>query len=223
MNIRSIPIEQLQAAPYNPRVGLQPGDAAYARLERSLSEFDLVQPPVWNARTGHIVGGHQRVEILRRRGVREVECVVLDLPLEREQALNVALNNPRVGGDWDPDKLIDLLEELHALPDFDITLTGFDDQSLRDLVLTPEQLEFEAPRESETDVADRDQVTVTLHIPADCWPRVELQLNAIVADEPDVELHVRGDSTIENPKYEKRGTANERELTRIKQRREPRK
>jgi len=205
MNMRAIPVEQLQPAPYNPRVGLQPGDAAYARLERSLDEFDLVQPPVWNARTGHIVGGHQRVEILRRRGVREVDCVVVDLPLEREQALNVALNNPRVGGDWDPDKLIDLLEELHALPDFDITLTGFDDQTLRDLVLTPEQLEFEAPRETETDVAERDQVTVTLHIPVERWSRMEQRLNAIVADEPDVELHVRGDSTNENRETRKKG------------------
>jgi ParB-like chromosome segregation protein Spo0J len=190
MNIRAIPIEQLQAAPYNPRVGLQPGDAAYARLERSLSEFDLVQPPVWNARTGHIVGGHQRVEILRRRGVRDVACVVVDLPLEREQALNVALNNPRVGGDWDPAKLIDLLEELHALPDFDITLTGFDDQSLRDLVLTPDEVEFDEPRETGDD--EGDHVTVMLHVPAGCWSRVEQRLTAIVADEPDVELHVRG-------------------------------
>ena len=65
MNIQRISIEQLQAAPYNPRVALQPGDAAYARLARSLDEFDLVQPPVWNARTGHIVGGHQRVETWR--------------------------------------------------------------------------------------------------------------------------------------------------------------
>ncbi|MBL8849580.1 MAG: ParB N-terminal domain-containing protein [Planctomycetaceae bacterium] len=193
MNIRAIPIEQLQPAPYNPRVGLQPGDEAYARLERSLSEFDLVQPPVWNARTGHIVGGHQRVEILRRRGVREVDCVVLDLPLEREQALNIALNNPRVGGDWDPDRLIDLLEELHALPDFDVTLTGFDDQSLRDLVLTPDEFGRDDPPEIEADCAERDQVTVILHIPAERWPRVELQLNEIVADEPDIEVHVRGD------------------------------
>lgn len=191
MNIRTIPIEQLRPAPYNPRVDLKPGDAAYARLERSLAEFDLVQPPVWNARTGHIVGGHQRVEVLRNRGVKEIDCVVVDLPLEREQALNVALNNPRVGGDWDPDKLVDLLEELQSLPDFDVTLTGFDDQMLRDLVLLPDESVPDLVRTADEGESGDEHVTVILHVPTTCWPRMEGRLTALIADEAEVEMHVR--------------------------------
>src|SRR5262245_25392469 len=101
MKLRTLHLETLQHAPYNPRKPLQAGSAAYRRLERSLAEFDLVQPIVWNEQTGHVVGGHQRLEILRHRGAKKVEVAVVSLSLEREQALNIALNNSQVGSDWD--------------------------------------------------------------------------------------------------------------------------
>ncbi|MEZ6066831.1 MAG: ParB N-terminal domain-containing protein [Planctomycetaceae bacterium] len=137
MHLQRIPLGDLLPAPYNPRKSLRPGDPGWERLRRSMTEFDLVQPIVWNRRTGHVVGGHQRLAILRHEGRTEVECVVVDLPLEREQALNVALNNRNVGGDWDADKLVGLLTELQQLPDFDPTLTGFDSKELKDLLFVP--------------------------------------------------------------------------------------
>ena len=193
MRIQAIAVEELRPAPYNPRLALQPGDAGYERPARSIDDFELVQPPVWNERTGHIVGGHQRVEVLRHRGVTEVDCVVVDLPLEREQALNVALNNARVGGDWDPGKLVDLLDELQGLPEFDVTLTGFDEQQLRDLVLLP----AESPVDRLPDVVDAGDevadggVTVVLEMSEECWERVQARVEALVADESEIGLHVR--------------------------------
>lgn len=189
MDVRRIAVEELHPAPYNPRVTLQPGDRAYERLERSLAEFDLVQPLVWNRRTGHVVGGHQRLEILRRRGAHEIECVVVDLPLEREKALNVALNNSAVAGDWDPGKLVDLLEELQSLPDFDATLTGFDEQQMRELVLAP--CRGGVPLEEGAEAGEDAVVTAVLAMPEACWPRVRPTLDALLASEPDVELHLR--------------------------------
>ncbi|MFO1094634.1 MAG: ParB N-terminal domain-containing protein [Planctomycetaceae bacterium] len=191
MKIRRIPIEQLQPAPYNPRIELAPGDERYDRLANSLSEFDLVQPLVWNERTGHVVGGHQRLEILRRRGDKEIECVVVDLPLEREQALNVTLNNPRVGGDWEPEKLVDLLEELQSLPDFDIGLTGFDEQALQELVLSPPEFAEQVRLQDASGVEPESGVTVVLEVPDERWLCVEAKLNALIAEEPEVEVHVR--------------------------------
>ena len=190
MRIRPISIEKLRPAPYNPRFALAPGDPGYERLERSIDEFELVQPPVWNERTGHIVGGHQRIEVLRRRGVSDVDCVIVDLPLEREQALNVALNNPRVGGDWDPAKLVDLLDELHGLPDFDVMLTGFDEQQLRDLVLSPHEL---PGCEEPVSTADPDaprRTSVVLEMPDECWQRVQSRVDTLAAEEPEIEVHV---------------------------------
>jgi len=124
MHIESIPIERINPAAYNPRVDLRPGDPDYDKLQRSLDEFGFVEPLVWNRRTGNLVGGHQRLKILAAQGVHCIDVSVVDLPPDREQALNVALN--KIGGDWDERKLADLLTGLAEIPDFDVSLTGFD-------------------------------------------------------------------------------------------------
>jgi ParB-like chromosome segregation protein Spo0J len=191
MRIERVAVTELKRAPYNPRVALKPGDKAYERLARSIDEFDLVQPLVWNRRSGHVVGGHQRLEILKRRGVTEIECVVVDLSNEREKALNVALNNPAVAGDWELQKLLDLVGELQLLPEFDATLTGFSGQELRDLVLYPADAAMTAgdsePQRSED---GEEMVTATLEVPRERWEAVELRLDELLAAEPEVALHV---------------------------------
>lgn len=123
MEIRKIPISDINPAPYNPRKDLKPGDAEYEKLKRSIDEFDLVEPLVWNEATGNLVGGHQRLKILIDRGDTEVEVSVVSLNSEKEKALNIALN--KIQGDWDYDKLEELLKDLDD-KNFDVTLTGFD-------------------------------------------------------------------------------------------------
>ena len=177
MEIRSIPIDQLKPAPYNPRISLQPGSPAYRRLERSLDEFSLVQPIVWNEQTGHVVGGHQRLRILKDKGIDEVDAVVVSLSLEREKALNIALNNSQVAGDWDAGKLIGVMSELNGLPDFDATLTGFDAGDINDILMTPAQEiapETEAP-------AEKDVVELTIEIPNDRWEELRPEFDTIIA------------------------------------------
>jgi hypothetical protein len=183
MHLQTLPLSKLKPAPYNPRTSLKPGSPGYRRLERSLAEFELVQPLVWNRTTGHVVGGHQRLEILKHRGVKTVECVVVELPLEREKALNIALNNQQIGSEWDAGKLTDLVAELEALPDFDATLTGFDAADLHDLLLGPQPL---PPEDTEPAV-----VRVTLEIPPDDWDAVRPTLDALLATHRGVEAHVR--------------------------------
>ena len=61
-------ISELIPAPYNPRKDIQPGDPEYEKLKRSLEEFGYVEPVIWNARTGYVVGGHQRLKVLRELG-----------------------------------------------------------------------------------------------------------------------------------------------------------
>ena len=186
VDLQSVSIDRLKPAPYNPRIALKPGSPGYRRLERSLNEFSLVQPIVWNVQTGHVVAGNQRLEILKNQGIQEIDVVVVSLPLDREKALNVTLNNSQVGSDWDTEKLIDLVAELNELPDFDATLTGFDPQDIRDLVLAPEpQLEDESP----TEVQDR-LVRVTVEIPSERWESVRPELDEFV-DRLDLTVHVK--------------------------------
>ncbi|MGA8944203.1 MAG: ParB N-terminal domain-containing protein [Thermoactinomyces sp.] len=127
MNFKSIPIQNINPAPYNPRKDLQPGDPEYEKLKQSLETFGYVEPIIWNQRTGNLVGGHQRFKILKAQGVSEVLCSVVILSEEQEKALNLALN--KIEGDWDPPKLKQVLQELTET-DWDMSLTGFDASEL---------------------------------------------------------------------------------------------
>ena len=131
MKIELIPIDKINPAPYNPRKDLQPGDPEYEKLKRSIQEFGLVDPLVWNERTGNLVGGHQRLKIMQEMGETEAHVSVVDLDDEREKALNIALN--KISGDWNLPLLKDLLEELDAGV-LDVEITGFDIDEIEGLM-----------------------------------------------------------------------------------------
>lgn len=140
MEIRRIPIKDINPAPYNPRKDLKPGDKEYEKLKRSLQEFDLVEPLVWNERTGNLVGGHQRLKILIERGDKTVDVSVVNLDDDKEKALNIALN--KISGDWDDEKLAEVLSELDEETR---ELTGFDENEFNKLIdeLEKENAAFE--------------------------------------------------------------------------------
>lgn len=123
MQIEKKQVADLKAAAYNPRKDLQPGDPEYEKLKRSIQEFGYVEPVIWNKRTGNVVGGHQRLKVLKDLGHTEVDCVVVDLDENKEKALNIALN--KISGEWDTDLLANLLRDLDG-QGYDITFTGFD-------------------------------------------------------------------------------------------------
>lgn len=112
--VREVKARDLSAftAAYNPR---DIDEEALEGLKASTGRFGLVQPILWNKRTGNLVGGHQRLKTLGPDEVTDV--VVLDLSLTEEKALNVALNNPKIQGTWS-DGIEDLLREIHVeVPD----------------------------------------------------------------------------------------------------------
>ena len=120
----------LLPAEYNPRKDLKPGDLEYEKLKRSIEQFGYVEPVIWNKATGRVVGGHQRLKVLMDMGITEVDCVVVDMPEDKEKALNIALN--KISGEWDKDKLSLLIADLQGA-DFDVSLTGFDPAEIDDL------------------------------------------------------------------------------------------
>lgn len=130
MEIHKIAVEKLKAAKYNPRKNLKPGDEEFEKLKRSIEEFGYVEPIIWNKRTGNVVGGHQRLKVLMHLGHKEVDCVVLDIDLQKEKALNIALN--KISGDWDDNLLTALLKDLQE-SGFDTSLTGFDMTEITEL------------------------------------------------------------------------------------------
>lgn len=133
MNIQKIKIESLKPAEYNPRKDLKPEDEEYQKIKKSITEFGYVAPIIINSNMT-VIGGHQRLKVLKEIGYTEVECVVVDLDQKKEKALNIALN--KISGDWDNDKLEELLAELKQT-DIDMDITGFSfdevDEILKDI------------------------------------------------------------------------------------------
>ena len=123
MQIERISIDRLRAAAYNPRKDLKAGDPEFEKLRRSIEQFGYVEPAVWNKRTGNVVGGHQRIKVLKYLGYTEADCVVVDLDDAQEKALNIALN--KISGEWDAGLLTALLKDLEQ-GGVDLSLTGFD-------------------------------------------------------------------------------------------------
>jgi DNA modification methylase len=148
MEIRKVAVKEINPAAYNPRLDLQPGNPDYEKLKTSISTFGLVEPLVWNRRTGNLVGGHQRLKILIEQGATDIEVSVVDLSVEMERALNIALN--KIGGNWDEEKLSTLLSEIQKIPDFNVGLTGFEPAEISELLdefTTPQKeddFDFEA-------------------------------------------------------------------------------
>ena len=133
MNIQKIKITKLKPAEYNPRKDLKPEDEEYQKIKKSITEFGYVAPVIVNSNMT-VIGGHQRLKILKELGYTDVECVIVDLDPNKEKALNIALN--KISGDWDDNKLEELLAELKQT-DIDMDITGFSfdevDEILKDI------------------------------------------------------------------------------------------
>lgn len=132
MEIRKILVGNINPAPYNPRIDLQPGDEEYEVLKRSIQEFGYVEPLVWNEQTGNLVGGHQRFKILVAEGHTEMDVSVVNIDSVKEKALNLALN--KVSGRWDETKLHNLIIDLEK-EGVNLDLTGFNAQELEELTV----------------------------------------------------------------------------------------
>ena len=107
--LKELPLEILKKAGYNPRKTLGQSDPEYQALKRSITELGMIDPIVWNERTGTVVGGHQRLTVLEELGYKTAPCFVVDLTPEQEKQANVRLNS--IKGAWDYDKLAELISE----------------------------------------------------------------------------------------------------------------
>jgi hypothetical protein len=107
-------------APYNPR-GITP--EARAKLRAGLKAFGLLEPPIWNRKTGNLVGSHRRLEELDAlMGTPDymLDFAVVDLDPTREVEANILLNNPNAQGHYEVDQLAELLKT----PDLELSSTG---------------------------------------------------------------------------------------------------
>lgn len=129
MEFKKLPIADLRAAEYNPRKALKPGDKEYEKIKNSIVEFGYCEPVIVNVDMT-IIGGHQRVTVLKDLGYEEIECIVISIDKTKEKALNIALN--KITGEWNKELLADLIKDLQE-SDFDVAFTGFEPPEIEQL------------------------------------------------------------------------------------------
>lgn len=197
MNINVVNIDTLIPAEYNPRIELKPGMPEYEKLKKSIQEFGYVEPIIVNDRTGKVVGGHQRINVLKDLGYKEVEVVHVDLDDAHEKTLNVALN--KISGNWDAEKLEDLLRDINLNTDLDVEFTGFDSDELATIfegsVELPEDLDdyFRGLTEQEEQKrAEKNKIYI--HIGKD----IKIEINDTEYDNIKAQYKVVGESGFKN-------------------------
>lgn len=117
---------QIQNAPYNPR---KIDDHARKKLKENLKKRGLLEALVWNARTGNLVSGHQRLSILDDLAGGKpylLDVNVVDLSESDEKEQNIFFNNTSTQGTYDVDGLAAMFSE-----GVDYKKSGFDDMDLQ--------------------------------------------------------------------------------------------
>ncbi|VOA44838.1 Adenine-specific methyltransferase [Streptococcus pneumoniae] len=161
MEIKELSLKELKPAAYNPRKKLKKGDKEYEKIKQSLLKFGYVDPIIVNEDLT-VIGGHQRLTVLKDLDYETAKCVIVNLPKEDEKALNIALN--KITGQWDEALLADLLLDLQE-SDFSLDLTGFEPPEIDDILSNVHDKELS---EDEFDVEEElKKPTVSRH--GDIW------------------------------------------------------
>ncbi|MFH1574548.1 MAG: DNA modification methylase [Acidobacteriota bacterium] len=108
--IKQMQLTKIIPADNNPR---EITPEARAGLQASLERFGLLDVLVVNKRTGRLVKGHQRLELLLVSGVKRAPVLLVDFDEITEKAANVSLNNQDLAGRF-TDAVLPLIEELKA-------------------------------------------------------------------------------------------------------------
>nr|DAW01756.1 MAG TPA: adenine specific DNA methyltransferase [Caudoviricetes sp.] len=130
MQWKTLSVDALRPAAYNPRKKLKAGDKEYEKIKNSILEFGYVEPIIVNYDMT-VIGGHQRLTVLKDLGYTEVQCVEVHIEDENKvKALNIALN--KITGAWNEQLLADLIVDLQSA-NFNTDFTGFEAPEIEQL------------------------------------------------------------------------------------------
>lgn len=125
-------------------------DAQIAQIAASIKEFGFTNPVLLDGENG-IIAGHGRVMAARKLGIENVPCIELTYLSEaQKKAYVLADNKLALNATWD-DALLEIeLQELTRL-DFDITLTGFEYDSVAEIIAPDDFPEVDENIETESE------------------------------------------------------------------------
>lgn len=111
VTVKKYSVSELSEAPYNARAITK---QALEGLQASLETLGLLAFPVVNEREDgpRLVGGHQRMKVLRDQGETHVWCVSVKFDEDMERQANFALNNEFIQGSFVPDLTKQVLDSI---------------------------------------------------------------------------------------------------------------
>src|SRR6201997_4464469 len=128
-HIQIWPIERLVEYPRNPRKN----DKAVDRMCPSIREFGFKIPCLVRS-DGEVVDGHLRLKAARKLGVADIPVILCDEWTPAQvKAFRLMVNRSVTWAEWDEELLSQELLALKDL-DFDLDLTGFEDEELARLL-----------------------------------------------------------------------------------------
>jgi DNA modification methylase len=135
-----------------------------AQIAASIVEFGFTNPILVDSHDG-IIAGHGRLMAATELGLKTVPVVVLDHLSERQRkAYILADNQLALNAGWDTELLSAELQELVEL-DFDVSLIGFSDEELADLLPEVEEL---PPEDADADAVPEPPAEPVTK-PGDVW------------------------------------------------------
>ena len=148
-------IDDLLPAGYNPR---QLSETQKELLKESVNKFNLADPIIINS-NNTIIGGHQRIKVLKELGFVEIDVRIPDRELteDEEKELNLRLNKNT--GEWDYILLAKFDEGL-------LSSVGFSPEELDDIFKIdsePEKKDDKIPSERETNIVLGDMFQLGDH------------------------------------------------------------
>ncbi len=109
--LEELSIKDLKEHPKNPR---QIQKDQFDRLSGLIDKFGLIDKPIINTDMT-IIGGHQRIRVLKKKKVKTVECWVADRQLTDEEIDELCIGLNLYQGSFDYDILGNLWDPLELL------------------------------------------------------------------------------------------------------------
>ena len=110
------------------------------KLRSSLREFGFVNPVIID-REFNVIAGHGRILAAKEENIEQVPCVFVDYLTEaQKKAYILADNRFALDAGWDEEMLRVEMETLQGM-DFDVSLTGFDEAEIADLLSADDEVQ----------------------------------------------------------------------------------
>ena len=137
-HLEIINVRSLKNNPKNPR---QISKEHFQHLQNLIAKFGLIDKPILN-KDLTIIGGHQRVRVLKNMKIKTIECWIPDKQLEQEDIDHLCVGLNLNQGQWDYDILANEFDPL------DLLKWGFTEEQLLGKYKETEEALMEEKEES---------------------------------------------------------------------------